>query len=160
MRTELSIKVYSEVMRAVDHYNHLPNHFTQLDSRQFDSLEAFWSKLFGEDKSKRWERVNGAYPNWITPNVHIVKQSWSNTACGWGGMGGASCTDSYTVVVENLDAGIIAVYYNGDLAYMAELDGRMQEHRKDGYRTLPGLTRCEESLTVIYKKVPWDTKTK
>lgn len=158
MRTELGIKVFAEVMQAVDHYNSLPNHFTQLDTRQTEKLEAFWSKLYGEDKNKRWEKVQACLNEWLTPNIHIIKQTWPSTACGWGGMGGAMITSDYTVVIENVWAGFIAVYYGGQLAYIAEVDNKMNEFIKEDYRDLPGFTKCESLLTIVYKKIPWERK--
>jgi hypothetical protein len=153
-RGTLDIKLFSEVMQAVDHYNSLPNHFAQLDSNQKDSLTAFWDKLYGND----WIKINAGYEQWVSPHVHIIHQTWGSTACGWGGMGGAAMTNSYTIVIENKSAGFIAVYWDGRLAYIAEIDEKLQKHQLDCYCRLPGLTQAKSELTLVYYHNPFPNK--
>jgi hypothetical protein len=153
-KRDLDIKLFSEVMQAVDHYNSLPNHFTQLDVTQKESLTTFWDKLFGGS----WERITADYERWQSPNVHIVHQTWGSTACGWGGMGGAAMTNSYTVVIENKWAGFIAVYWDGRLAYIAEINDKLQKYKDNNYYHLPGLHKAKSELTLVYYHNPFPKK--
>lgn len=151
-KPELDIKTFSEVMAAVDHYNNLPNHFTQLDQSQKDTLTTFWDHLYGGD----WKRASADYENWIHPNIHIIMQTWGSTARGWGGMGGAAMTSDWTVVIENIRAGFFAVYWDGRLAYIAKIDESSEIYSKKGYQYLPGLSRIKDNLTVIYYHKPFN----
>ena len=153
-RSQLDIKLFSEVMQAVDHYNQLPNHFTQLDNNQKDKLTTFWNKLYGGS----WERMSADYTYWSTPNIHIVPQTWRSTACGWGGMGGAAITISYSVVIENKYSNFIAVYWDGKLAYVAEMDEKLEKYKNNGYHHLPGLTKAHDELTLVYYHNPFPRK--
>jgi len=153
-RPNLDIKLFSEVMQAVDHYNSLPNHFTQLDQSQTETLRAFWDKLYGGS----WERMNADYERWKSPNIHIVHQTWGSTTCGWGGMGGAAMTSAYTVIIENKWAGFIAVYWDGKLAYIAELDEKLDKYRAAGFEYLPGLSEARTELTIVYYHITWKKK--
>jgi hypothetical protein len=151
-KPELDIKTFSEVMTAVDHYNSLPNYFTQLDQSQKETLTAFWNELYGNN----WKREMADYENWKRPNIHIVMQSWSNGACGWGGIGPAAITSNWTVVIENIHAGFFAVYWDGRLAYIAKLDELSTRYSTAGYRSLPALNHVQDQLTVIYQYKPFN----
>lgn len=48
-------------------------------------------------------------------SVHLFKQSWPNTACGWPGLAGQAFTSAYTVVVVGPTGD--AVVYLGRPAY-------------------------------------------
>lgn len=49
--------------------------------------------------------------------VHLFKQSWGNTACGWPGIAGRAFTDAYTVVVVG-PQGDAAVYLGRPAYYL------------------------------------------
>jgi hypothetical protein len=55
-------------------------------------------------------------------------QTWSSTALGFGGIGGAAITTAYTAVIQGPDR-TIAVYWAGLLAYLipAEVQGLQRE---------------------------------
>ena len=48
-------------------------------------------------------------------NVYVFPQMWSSTACGFPGMGGATMTEVYTVVISHYNRH--SVYINGRHAY-------------------------------------------
>lgn len=49
--------------------------------------------------------------NFDSPDAHVLAQSASSTACGWGGIGGQAFTNVYVVAVEypNIDVAIVHV---------------------------------------------------
>ena len=61
-------------------------------------------------------------------------------------------TKSYTVIIENGLSGFACIYYNGQLAYICEMDEKYQEVISKGYDRLPGCNPYQEKLTILYKK--------
>ena len=53
-------------------------------------------------------------PNYRDLDIHLWKQSWSDTSCGFGGIGGQAITRAYTLVFidEYLHLGGAVVYHN------------------------------------------------
>lgn len=85
------------------------------------SAERTTGELVGPfiDKERRPHRQEVA--------VLMFEQTWPSTALGYGGMGGASMTSAYTVLVQST-AGDVAVYFGdaGRLAYVIPA-----EHARD-----------------------------
>jgi len=50
--------------------------------------------------------------------VVMFPQSWGDTSCGFGGMGGQAITTAPTVVLTDENAGVIFVYINFRFAYL------------------------------------------
>ena len=48
---------------------------------------------------------------------NIFPQTWGSTALGHGGMGGASVTTAYTIVLECYSTGEFLVYFGGQMCY-------------------------------------------
>ena len=91
---------------------------------------------------------NGTYQTWAQNNIYCFLQTWGSTACGWGGMGGAAMTTTYTVAIHNEYFGIIAVFWGGRLAYCVEAnDKAVQLLRENG---MPGYSHMKD-LKVIYR---------
>lgn len=86
--------------------------------------------------------------NWFRIDVHCFEQIWGSTACGWGGMGGAAMTASYTVAIINKTYKIIAVFWDGRLAYCINATDQAIQVMKDGH--LPGYNALSK-LDLIYK---------
>lgn len=58
-------------------------------------------------------------------DIYAFIQTWPNTACGWGGMGGDSMTQDLTVVIiEYLSDGnqLGHIFFGGTFAYTVEVD--------------------------------------
>lgn len=146
MRSELNLSEMADVMSAIVHYREMFSHFTQLDQGQRDKLQEFWKRKFPDKKA--FDQFT--YGKWASPNIHIVEQSWSNTSGGWETIGGAAITSSYTTIIENVWHGFIAVYYNGRLAYIAEIDDELQSYKSKGYQFLPGIRGAKSKLTLVY----------
>jgi hypothetical protein len=84
---------------------------------------AAWSMLSKQDqadaiRNKTEPRVSGTRrPHDDDVEVTMFVQSWGSTALGYGGMGGASVTSAYTVIVSDHDC--YCVYFGGrELAYL------------------------------------------
>lgn len=89
---------------------------------------------------------------WDMPDIHVVSQQWGSTSAGWGGIGGSAMTTSYTTVIVNSYHKIVAVYYNGTLAYLVEIDDEIQKYAEKGYTNIPPYSSIESTkLKLIYK---------
>ena len=139
------------VMQAVSDYNKMCSHFNQLDGEQRSTLNTYYERMLQFSKDKKYMDQDSLRA-WNKINIHIVLQMWGSTACGWDGMGGSAMTESYTTVIESLNGGSIFVYYGGKLAYVAEIDEKLQLIKEDGYRRLPGISGAKERLTLHYYK--------
>lgn len=92
------------------------------------------------------------YETWKRINFHVIEQGWGSTCCGWEGIGGSTITQSYTTVIENGTYKIVAIYYNGKLAYLVHLDEKYKEFiLTHGFHLLPGLDSVKGRLNLIYK---------
>ena len=83
---------------------------------------AAWNLMSKQDqadaiRTKTEPRVSGTRrPHDDDVEVTMFVQSWGSTALGYGGMGGASVTSAYTVIVSDGDCH--CVYFGGrELAY-------------------------------------------
>ena len=137
------------IMQSVSDYNKLCSVFNQMDPDQRETLNIYYDRMLQFSKDKKWMDQQSLRA-WNKINLHVVLQTWGSTSCGWGGMGGATTTNSYTTVIESLEGNTIFVYYNGKLAYVAEMDDKLKPIKEDGYRYLPGISSSSKVLTTYY----------
>jgi len=141
MYTQFSISSLSELSTAIAYFlTKMP--FLLDNSQDSDSIINWMQErkfaIREVEFQDKWKRIN----------ISCFIQMWGSTACGWGGMGGAAMTESYTVAIHNKDYGIIAVFYRGEFAYAIKDNDIAKDHLMKG--TLPGLNRLEK-FAVIYK---------
>jgi hypothetical protein len=150
---KIELSDMADVMKCISEYERLANSFTQRGSKEDKELMIkFWNEKVVKRETKTWITPQ-EFDYWKDIDFHVVKQEWGNTAGGWGGIGGASMTSQYTVIIENYWFGFVCVYYHGKLAYICEMDSKYQEYMVKGYGSLPGIEDCRKNLTVIYKFV-------
>lgn len=139
MRNQIDKQEIGNFIVALAHYEGLVNYVTQLDPKQSVKLNEFYTKAnIANIKMSEWNYIN----------VHIVRQTWCNTSCGWQGVGGSAMSDSYTIVIENRLLKAIFVYYGSELAYIAEMDEKLDRD----YIRLPGIVSAKTRLNLIYYK--------
>lgn len=63
--------------------------------------------------------------------VVMFPQTWSSTALGFGGVGGAAFTSAYTVIVQSGPTRDAAVYFGGRLAYLVPRDCQGEAWQSD-----------------------------
>ena len=147
----IDIQEISNITRAISDYEYLPNIFQHLGNKeQNERLQAFWNKNVVKRETST-HLTHGEYVQWKEIDLHVVPQTWGNTSGGWQGIGGSAMTKAYTVIIEN-GFGFACVYYNGELAYICEMDEKYQEMISKGYDRLPGCNPYQETLTILYKK--------
>ena len=120
-----------------------------MDPAQREKLNIYYDRMLQFSKDKKWMDQESLRA-WNKINLHVVLQSWGSTACGWGGMGGAAMTASYTTIIEAIQGNVIFVYYNGKLAYVAEIDEKLKKYKDNGYKNLPNIRTASEVLTTYY----------
>lgn len=149
MRNQIiQLEDIAELATSIAHYQKLPGMFTQLDSKQSEKLKEFWDKAIKHNNEKR------QYPDWDfmqiwnTTDLHMVEQRWSNTSCGWQGMGGSAFSSSYTIILVNYRLNIFFVYYHGKLAYVAHINEKT--NLPNDIINPPGLRDAQKKLDLIY----------
>lgn len=145
------IRTVSDITSAVASYQELLHSFTQLvGGADAQPLRDFWNKniVKREEKTYPTERE---FRIWNQFELHVFFQTWGSTARGWGGMGGASMTTDYTIVIEHAEFGFACVFYDGKLVYICEMDEPYLAIKWKGYRGLPGLTECRQKLSILYR---------
>lgn len=65
----------------------------------------------------------------------MFPQTWSNTALGFGGVGGQAISDAYTIVIEGPE-GDQAVYFNAAPAYLIRPSVQTKEQRTAWFKDL------------------------
>ena len=149
LRIELDMEEMIYVMQSINDYKQLCSHFNQIDGRQTDTLNVYYDRMKEFSRDKKFIDQDSLIA-WNKMNVHIIQQMWGSTACGWEGMGGAAMTASYTTIIEAIQGNAIFVYYNGKLAYVAEIDEKLSKYKDNGYKNLPGIRTASEILTTYY----------
>jgi hypothetical protein len=150
-RAQFDIGELAFVTNAVASYKQLAYTFTQLvGGDESGPLREFWNKKIVRREEKTWMTESEAR-EWDEFTLHIFPQTWGSTSCGWGGMGGAMMTTSYTTIIESR-FGFACVFYAGQLVYICEMDDAYKEYQQKSYRGLPGLYECRDKLTIIYSK--------
>ena len=151
-RAQFEIDEIAHIATAVAAYKGLAYSFTQLTGGdESGPLREFWNKKVVKREEKTWLTESEAR-ECNEFDIHIFSQMWGSTSCGWGGMGGAAMTASYTIVIENKWSGFACVFYSGQLVYICEMDDAYKEYQQKSYRGLPGLYECRNKLTILYTK--------
>lgn len=98
-----------------------------------------------DDAASRYAKENPSIHHDPMLYWYAWPQSWSSTACGFGGIGGAMVTIAQTVVVGVAD--IFYVYHNGRFAYALNKDDPLMENISVRHSniTLPGRLAYEQS---------------
>lgn len=152
MRTNFDLSDIADFTKAVSSYQGLINYISQLDPEQNIALKTFYDKILAKSGNSKY--VDGtAYRYWNDINIHMVSQTWGNTSGGWQGIGGSAMTQAYTIIIENRWFDAIFVYYNGELAYIAEANSKLDQFRAKSFRNLPGVIESSKKLDVIYQNV-------
>lgn len=142
MRAELNIGTIANLSSAIDHYQSRGISLAQMGAN--DTGKEFFKNLFPKGVGPN------EYDMWNQCDIHLVSQTWSNTAAGWGGIGGSALTTTRTTVIENDFHGVLFVYYGSTLAYVVAIDDKLLEYRQVGYSNLPGWYEVTNKLTVLY----------
>lgn len=101
-----------------------------------------WRALSAAEKAKLTQDERGAR-SYLGPTIErrrrphtgdvtvyaMFPQTWASTAMGFGGVGGASITTAYTVVIQHERH--FAVYFHGRFAYRIEVNGSTTEFVAD-----------------------------
>lgn len=147
MKNEFSLNTIGYISLAISNYLELHGCIPQLDPSQIHSLNLIQEKILSFSKDKKYiDYVSYSY--WNKFDVHIVNQTWGSTAGGWPGMGGATMTDSYTIIIENKFIGYSFIYYGSTLAYIVKID---EVYLNIKLNHLPGIYNLSKSeLTVNY----------
>ena len=76
----------------------------------------------------------------------MFPQTWGSTALGHGGMGGASMTTAYTIVLECQHTQEYLVYFGGELCYKVDRRSKnLEMFREDiGKQCLASKRNCEK----------------
>lgn len=151
MRNRVDMEEMANMMNAIVHYGGIPNYFAQLGMGETsEGLENYWNtKIVKRDKST-W-MTQSEYEEWKDINLHLVSQMWSNTSCGWEGIGGSAMSSAYTLIIESKWFNLVFVYYRGKLAYICENDEKYESVKQKHFIGLPGYNSCLDKLTVIYR---------
>lgn len=113
MNDELNFQDFADFTQSFSHYKSLRQYYPQLDSKN-ELLQDSWQS---GDRKSDFSKSN-IYKEWWDISIHIVNQLWSSTSCGWGGIGGAAMTYSYSFIVHQKVSDLYFVYWNGKLAYI------------------------------------------
>jgi hypothetical protein len=145
------IQEASQLLQAIAHHEQMSSYFSQLDSDPVmsDRRRVLWKTKFPKDHMDHYQLIE-----WRSPDIHICKQTWGSTSCGWGGMGGAAITTNYNVVLVNRILGIMCVYWGGKIAYIAEIDSKYEDFMNKGnnsYGHLPSLRVCDSVFSILHK---------
>ena len=145
----INLKVITELLTSIEHYNGLSNYFNQLDPKQYDNLNDYHQIMLKHSKNGKY--IDEGYLRyWNDVNLHLIKQIWGNTSCGYESIGGSAFTSSYTTIIENHHGGAIFVYYNGKLVYVAKINDKLKPFKDNDYSNLPGIISAKEKLDIIY----------
>jgi hypothetical protein len=127
MRLGSAVQAVHEAVSAAL-YQDLPHiEYTDRDWQVWRSLTPEQQKQSQQDRSLGWT-TKTRRPCSDDVEVFMFPQGWGSTALGYGGMGGASMTCAYTVVVS--DQIHVCVYFgSGRLAYMLNLNKCSPEGR-------------------------------
>lgn len=150
MRRQLdfSVRELGELATALATYQEMAHHFTQMSTTQRESLNKFWNESIVKREKDSWLK-DSEIDMWNDVDIHIIKQTWGNTSCGWEGIGGAAMSSSYTTVIENYNYKFACIFYGGKLAYICKMD---EAYKKLNRSSLPGMLNCKRVLDVIYYK--------
>lgn len=149
MNNEFTMDDLADFTKSICHYKTLAISIGQLEvnNEELKILSNELKKLSNDGKY-----IDGlSYHFWCNANYHIINQLWSNTSCGWEGIGGSAMSYAYSYIIYNKYLKIICVYYSGKLAYIAKDDEKLEKYKNDNFQNLPGMSSCKASLNIIYK---------
>ena len=152
---KIELSEISDLTGAISNYNKLANYLTQLDSKQKESLEVLWQRALKFSRTTISDKKymdQEAYQCWQSIDLHMVSQMWGSTSCGWGGMGGAAMTSSYTTVIENSYLNAIFVYYGSTLVYIVDDNEKLEKYKSRNWKSLPGMDSAKSELDLFYIK--------
>lgn len=149
MKCKFEMSDLSDLTKSIVEYQQMYSIITQLDPAQRETTQELHERLLQKTQDKKYLDPHG-YQYWEDIDIHIVKQSWGSTACGWGGMGGSAMTDSYTVVITNVWYNVVFVFYRGKLAYVADWNDSMKKYESIGWQRMPAFYDTKE-LKIFYK---------
>jgi hypothetical protein len=146
---DINLKIITELLSSIEHYDTLSNYFTQLDPKQYENLNEYHLIMLKNSRDGKY--IDERYVRyWKDINLHLIKQMWSNTSCGYESIGGSAFTASYTTIIENHHGGAIFVYYNGKLVYVAKINDKLKPFKDNEYSDLPGINSAKKKLDLIY----------
>jgi len=154
--TEFDLRELANVTHSISHFHSLHAQLIQLASHETpiqDGLKDYWTRRVmphTKNKSMGWLEPGYETSLWRQCNIHIIIQNWGSTSGGWGGIGGAAMTDSYTTIIENKIFYIAGVYYGGRLAYLVEINDAYMEYKKVGFISMPAMDSTS-GLKILYK---------
>jgi hypothetical protein len=151
MRGKIDINEVANITKSISLYYDLASSFYGLDPSQRETLQPYWDRACSHSKDGKYMDYQ-SISIWEDIDLHVVKQMWASTACGWGGIGGAAMSESYTTVIYNRTLGGVFIFYSGQLAYVAQDNEKMKPYIESGFKGLPGLDSCKSKLDIIYKK--------
>lgn len=146
---EIDLREISNITCAISNYHDLASCFMQLDPSQREDLEKYHNMMLKYSRDGKYAD-HRYFEYWKSINLYVVKQMWGSTSGGWGGIGGAAMTESYTVIIENHWTGAVFVYYGGSLAYVALDNEELKKYKSDGFRSIPALYSTKD-LEIVYK---------
>lgn len=148
---KIELREISNITGALSSFQELLSYITQLDSKN-EELQKYYQYLLDKYKTKYLD--HRVVHEWESVNFHVINQCWGSTSCGWGGIGGAAMTNSYTTIIENRSCKIAAVYWDGKLAYLVHLDEVYDTFIKtNSYHRFPGLDSVKARFNTIYVNI-------
>jgi len=103
---------FAELTSALDRYQRLAMVLPQLTKE--NPYKDRLAELCKEEPYYKSKLIQ----NWADIDLHVIQQMWSSTSCGWGGIGGAAMTTSYSIVILNRRNNLAFIYWDGLLAYI------------------------------------------
>ena len=143
MNRPFDIHEISDFMQAISEYKKLASYFPQLSGDK-DKINSVWKT---DEDSQYWNC--NMVKNWDDIEIHITKQMWGSTACGWGGIGGAAMTMDYNYIIHQKYTDLLFVYWSGKLAYICKKDNIQDLSRMPGLRE--GNMSGKQNVEFIYK---------
>jgi len=119
-----SQKDLADFMQGYAHYYQLKSYFPQMDNKN-ERLKEYYTEPYWKSRTNE---------EWLDIDVYIVNQTWSSTACGWGGIGGAAFSSKYNFIVKQAITDLLYVYWDGKLAYIIPAEEVKEFHN------LPSIT--------------------
>ena len=148
---ELGLEEVTDVMIALNSYQKLSSWVNRLSKDQ-ESLKMWYDQQLKIHGDKEQYIGQDWYRAWTDIELHVINQTWSSTACGWGGIGGQAFTSSYTTVIVNYNMNCACIYWGGKLAYIVWTDDKWRQYiMKNGY-AMPSRTDSGKLLSLVYKK--------
>ncbi len=141
----------ADLTGAISNYNKLASYLPQLDNKQRETLDVLWQRALKFSRDGKY-MDHESYNIWQSIDLHMINQMWGSTSCGWGGIGGAAMTSSYTIVIENSYLNAIFIYYGSTLAYIVDSNEKSEPFRINNWRNLPSIDSAKNKLDIFYKK--------